>query len=314
MRSFIIFILAAVTALVLCAGTLQATTFKFVDAPPQQQEEMRLVLDVASLKLEKFFEIKLPDTITVAVVNTLEQFDSLAGGTLPEWGAGAAIPQRQLIILRNPMMDRYPGDMANLLQHELAHIAIYYRVRGKPFPRFLNEGFAVWFSGEWSFSNVITIAKAQSFGNLLPLRAIDNVNSYHQAQAGIAYAESYLVVSYIFDRYGELGFLDLLDEFAKGASMTVAFHSALDISFWRFESDYFKFLGSKYTLFSILSDMSALWIILALIVIVGYVLIRRRKKTAIDRWREQEQYESTDFDWSGSDDEPWKDKDDSIRL
>ncbi len=305
------------TSLLILAGlaaTAQATTFRFINAQANNQQEMRLVLDVATLKLEQFLEVTLPDTIVVAVVHTQEQFDSLAGGMLPEWGAGAAIPQRNLIILREPMMDQYPGNLANLLQHELAHIALYYKTDGRPFPRFLNEGFAVWFAGEWSFSNVTTVAKAQIMGSLLPLRDIDDVNSYHQAQANIAYSQSYLVVYYIFDRYGELAFLDLLNEFAHGSNMSEAFHAALGISFWRFETEYRAFLEKNYTLASILSDMSALWIILAIIVIVGYVLVRRRRKTAIDRWREQEQYESTDLDWSGSDDEPWKDQDDSIRL
>lgn len=302
------------TLFLLAAQPLTATSFKFLYTPENQQEEMRLALDVASLKLEEFFSIKLPDTISVAAVNTQEQFDSLAGGTLPEWGAAAAIPHRNLIILREPMMDRYPGNMANLLQHELAHIAIHYRTKGMPFPRFLNEGFSVWFAGEWSFSNITSVAAAQITGSVLPLRDIDNVNSYHQAEANLAYSQSYLVVYYIFEQYGELAFLDLLDEFANGSNMSEAFHASFGISFWRFEAGYRRFLQENYTLFSILSDASGLWIILALVVIIGYVLVRRRRKKAIDRWREQEKYESTDFDWSGSDDEPWKDKDDSIRL
>jgi hypothetical protein len=314
MRSYYSIILTSFVALLLAAAPSRTATFTFQNTPPNQQEDMRLVLDVASLRLEKFLEITLPDTIWVAVVMTQAQFDSLAGGTLPEWGAGAAIPHRDLIILREPMMDRYPGTMANLLQHELAHIALYHRTRGKPFPRFLNEGFAAWFAGEWSFSNITTVAAAQITGSITPLRDIDDVNSFHQAQANLAYAQSYLVVYYIFEQYGELAFLDLLDEFARGSNMSEAFHATFGISFWRFEADYRRFLQENYTLFSILSDMGALWIILALVVIVGYVVIRRRRKNALDRWREQERYESTDFDWSGSDDEPWKDQDDSIRF
>ena len=50
-----------------------------------------------------------------------------------------------------------------------------------------------------------------------------------------------------------------------------------------------------------------LWVILAIMVIVGYLLVRGRKKAAsIDRWREEERLESTDFDYTGSDDEPGK--------
>lgn len=276
---------------------------------------MRLVLEVAALRLSKMLDLTFVDTIDIAIVQGQEEFDSLAGGRIPEWGAGAAIPSRNLIILREPMMDRYPGNTADLLQHELAHIALSRRVRGAHLPRFIDEGFASWFAGEWTFAQVTTVAAAQITKSLLPLRDIDDVNRFRQGQANLAYAQSYLVVNYIFTKYGELAFLELLDALTSGQNMSEAFHATFDISFWRFEADYRKFLSDNYTLFAILADMSGLWIILALIVVFGWILIRKRKKDAIDRWKEEEKYQSTDFDYSGSDDEPWKNsEEDSTRY
>jgi hypothetical protein len=177
-------------------------------------------------------------------------------------------------------------------------------------PRFIDEGFASWFAGEWTFSNVTTVAAAQITKSIMPLKEIDDVNSFHQGKANLAYSQSYLVVFYIYQKYGELGFLDLLEEFHKGKGLNEAFHNGLDISFWMFEVDYRKFLSEKYTLLSILSDSMGLWIVLAIVVVIGFVLIKRRRKHAIDRWREEERFESTDFDYDGSDDEPWKDPED----
>ncbi len=273
------------------------------------------MLEVAALRLSKMLDLTFVDTIDIAIVQGQEEFDSLAGGRIPEWGAGAAIPSRNLIILREPMMDRYPGNTADLLQHELAHIALSRRVRGAHLPRFIDEGFASWFAGEWTFAQVTTVAAAQITKSLLPLRDIDDVNRFRQGQANLAYAQSYLVVNYIFTKYGELAFLELLDALTSGQNMSEAFHATFDISFWRFEADYRKFLSDNYTLFAILADMSGLWIILALIVVFGWILIRKRKKDAIDRWKEEEKYQSTDFDYSGSDDEPWKNsEEDSTRY
>lgn len=303
-----------VLVLALC-NSAQTATFRFLQPNEVQDKEMRLVLEVAALRLGKLLGITFADTIDIAIVHGQEQFDSLAGGKIPEWGAGAAIPARNLIILREPMMNRYPGNTADLLQHELAHIALSRRVNAAHLPRFIDEGFASWFAGEWTFSQVTTVAAAQITNSLLPLRDIDNVNHYHQGEANLAYAQSYLVVSYIFKRYGELGFLDLLDAFTAGQNMSEAFHATFDVSFWRFEAEYRKFLSDNYTLFAILADMSGLWIILALVVVFGWILIRRRKKDVIDRWTEAEKYQSTDFDYSGSDDEPWKDpEEDSTRF
>lgn len=290
---------------------LTASQFRFITGAPPKLDEMRQVLEVASLRLTRLLEVRLPDTVQIAIVQTQEQFDSLAGGRLPEWGAGAAIPSRSLIILREPMMDRYPGTMSDLLQHELAHIAMHLRVSRGHVPRFIDEGFASWFAGEWTFSHVTTVAAAQITNSLLPLRDIDDVNDFHQAEANLAYAQSYLVVQFLFDRYGELAFLDLLDAFNGGSNLSEAFYKVLGISFYTFEALYRKFLSDNYTLLAILSDMSGLWIILAIVVFVGWLLIRRKKKHVYDRWKEEEKFQSTDFDYSGSDDEPWKsDQDD----
>ncbi len=308
-------IVVTITVLVAAVVSLQAATFQFTPANETQDREMRLVLEVAALRLGRLLSIPFSDTIDIVIVQTQEQFDSLAGGKIPEWGAGAAIPSRNLIILRQPMMNRYPGNTADLLQHELAHIALSRRVQTARLPRFIDEGFASWFAGEWAFAQVSTIASAQITKSILPLRDIDDVNRFHQGEASLAYAQSYLVVNFIFTRYGELAFLDLLDAFASGQNMSEAFHSTLGVSFWRFEADYRKFLSDNYTLFAILSDMTGLWVFLALIVIFGWIIIRKRKKDAIDRWKEEEKFQSTDFDYSGSDDEPWKDsEEDSTRY
>lgn len=309
-------VISLLIAIVLTAAiSLQAATFRFTPAIDSQDKEMRLVLEVAALRLAKMLGISFNDTIDIAIVQSQEEFDALAGGKIPEWGAGAAIPSRNLIILRQPMMNRYPGNTADLLQHELAHIALSRKVNTARLPRFIDEGFASWFAGEWTFAHVTTVASAQITKSILPLRDIDDVNRFHQGEANLAYAQSYLVVNFIFTRYGELAFLDLLDAFSAGQNMSEAFHNTFGVSFWRFESDYRKFLSDNYTLFAIISDMSGLWIILALIVVFGWIVIRKRKKTAIDRWKEEEKYQSTDFDYSGSDDEPWKDsEEDSTRY
>jgi hypothetical protein len=283
-----------------------ATHFRFVNGDQRQNNQMRLILNVASLRLMKLLDVKLPDTLTVAIVETQQQFDSLAGGRIPDWGAGAAVPARDLILLRRPMMNQYPGSLSDLLEHELAHIALHTRVNGKYVPRFIDEGFASWFAGEWTFTNVTTVASAQLTRSLLPLQKIDDVNSFHQAQANLAYSQSYLVVFYIYQRFGELGFLDLLDAYASGKQDSDAFRNALGVSFWDFELDYRQFLANNYTVFTILSDTMGFWIILAVVVVIGYLMVRKRKKDVLDRWKEEEKYESTDFDYTGSDDEPWK--------
>jgi hypothetical protein len=296
--------LRLLTALLLLTSSGFGAAFQFINASPQQTEEMRQTLEEASLRLARLLEVNLPETVKVVLVQTQDQFDSVSSGRLPEWGAAAAIPARDLIILRIPTLDQYPGSQANLLQHELAHIALHRRVNGRYLPRFLDEGFASWFAGEWHLNNVITIAGAQLTGSLLPLRRIDEVNAFHYGEANLAYSQSYLVVLYLFERFGEVGWLELLDAFAEGQSLNQSFRTALRLSFWEFESGYRGFLSDNYTIFAILSNTMGLWIVLAIVVVAGFILMKKRKKDAIDRWKEEEKLQSTDFDYDGSD-SPW---------
>lgn len=307
-KRFLSVILVAFFVLAFDASAVQ---FRFVGGDTRLNDQIRQVLDVAALRLVKLLDVRFPDTLEIAIVETQAKFDSLAGGRMPDWGAGAAVPARDLILLRRPMMNQYPGSMSDLLEHELAHIALHRRVNGKYIPRFIDEGFASWFSGEWTFTNVTTVASAQLTKSILPLKKIDDVNSFRQAQASLAYSQSYLVVFFLYKRFGELAFLDLLDAFASGKQVSDAFRSALGISFVDFELDYRQFLADNYTIFTILSDTMGFWIALAIVMVIGYLLVRKRKKDALDRWKEEEKYESTDFDYTGTDDEPWKDPSDN---
>lgn len=295
--------LTIILLLLLCAGAL-ATDFMLVNVAPADQAHMRRVLNQAATRLERLLEVDLPPEITLVLIQTQEQYDSVAGGEMPEWGAAAAIPRRNLIVIRAPLMDNYPGNRENLLQHELAHIALQHRVRFNRLPRFVEEGFAAWFAGEWGLNNLYAVAGAQFTNSLLPLRQIDDVNSFKHPEARLAYSQSYLVVHFIFERFGEVGWLEYLDYVAQGASFEECWRSAFHLAFWEFEVEYKKFLSDNYSITAILSNMTGLWIILAIVVIAGFIMIKRRKQSVIDRWKEEEKYQSTDFDYD-QDDSPW---------
>jgi hypothetical protein len=294
------------TALVLAAlcCSLSATQFEFVNTSGPRAEQMRAVLQNAAARLEKLLEVDLPPRIEVVIVQTGAEFDSVARGQLPEWGAAAAVPHRDLIILREPMLDNYPGNRANLLEHELAHIALHYKIKFHRLPRFLDEGFAAWFAGEWRFSNLYAVLGAQLTKSLIPLRQIDGVTSFNHPQATLAYSQSYLVILYLFNEHGEFAWVEFLEHVAAGRSFDDAWRRTFRAPFWEFEAGYRKFLSENYSAVAILSDMTALWIILAIIVIAGFIVIKRRKKHMVERWKEEEKYQSTDFDYD-QDDSPW---------
>jgi LPXTG-motif cell wall-anchored protein len=140
-------------------------------------------------------------------------------------------------------------------------------------------------------------------GKLFPLRSIDRVNFFNASQAQIAYAESYQALKYFRASYGKSSFVILLDQLKDGVALDVAMYNAIGADFDTFESEYIKYIGQHYGWLMIFTDMTFIWIGLALLIVVGYLLKKKRGQDTIKRWEEEEKYESTDFDYEEGD--PW---------
>jgi LPXTG-motif cell wall-anchored protein len=80
-----------------------------------------------------------------------------------------------------------------------------------------------------------------------------------------------------------------------------------------FEHEVHVYLVGRFNLIGLVSDTMYLWLGLAVVVIVGFILSLRRRKKYYERWAEDERLASTDFDYGDpdrpeeiDDDEPWR--------
>src|SRR5205809_486519 len=93
--------------------------------------------------------------IRLILAPTRARFDSLTRGRLPSWSEGAAFPDAGTVVLLSAgPPDRLPA----ALRHELAHLALRWRVR-RLLPPWFEEGYAAVASGEWARRDV-----AQRYG------------------------------------------------------------------------------------------------------------------------------------------------------
>src|SRR2546428_8048466 len=73
------------------------------------------------------------------------RFDSLTRGRLPRWSEGAAFPEAGTVVL----LSAAPADrLTAALRHELAHLALRWRVGRRP-PLWFEEGYAAVAAAEW---------------------------------------------------------------------------------------------------------------------------------------------------------------------
>jgi hypothetical protein len=250
----------------------------------------------------------------IYISDNLKQFKELVGTAFPDWGAAVAIPHRRLMAVKSPAHFPLGRSLREFLAHEYTHLALEDRLRHRPAPRWLDEGLAMYISSEWGWEQNLVMTRAVIFGSIIPLDEIEKLNQFSGGKAQIAYSESYLAVKYLLDNYGRESFYIFLDGIAERKSIDQALMAAIGSNYGGFEKEYFGYLQQRYTLMSFFVDTIYLWIVLALVVAVGFIFYLKRRRKYFSRWDDEDRYQSRDFDYGDPDnpeqveddeDKPW---------
>ncbi len=292
---------------------VQKGDFTYYFDHPHYLEPADSTLRATRARLQSLLLSDLSFPVDVYLAGSETAFDSLVGGRFPEWGAAAAIPFLKRIVIKSPGSFSLKRPLRELLSHEYAHLALAHRTSLHSPPRWFDEGFAMVVSMEWSWTENLAMNLAAVTGDFVSLREIDRVNRFGRAKARLAYAESYLAVKYLFDTYGTEAVNLFLDEIARGSSMDRALMTATGSNYADFEREMRIYLQGRFNLVGLLADTMYLWLGLAVIVIIGFVLTVLRRKRYYRKWEEEEKLSSTDFDYGDpdrperiDDDEPWR--------
>jgi hypothetical protein len=251
----------------------------------------------------------------IYIVGDQDYFQQLIGGSFPDWGAAAALPSLKRIVIKSPDRFNLGRPLPELLSHEYAHLAVAGRVGLSSAPRWFDEGMAMMVSMEWNWSDNLAMSNAAVFGHFIPLREIDLVNRFPEGKAHLAYAESYLALTYLVKQYGVISLNLFLDEIAKGHSVDSALMAATGSDRNGFEQEFRTYLDSRFNFTSLLMDTIYFWMALALVLVVGTVIRYRKRRKYYREWQEDQKFQSTDFDYGDprhpektddDDDEPWR--------
>ena len=282
---------------------------------PEYVEIADNVLDGARNRLTQLFGDTLDYRPSIYIVDDLNQFNELIGGRFPDWGAAAAFPERKLIAIKSPQRFNINRSLEELLAHEYAHLVTAHSVGLYSPPRWFDEGVSMYVSMEWSWSDNLAMSKAAVFGQIIDLGEIDNVNRFGEGKAHVAYAESYLAIRYLIDTYGVESVGRLVNELAKGASVSQALLTVTGATEKEFEGDFRLHLNRRFNVVSLFMDTIFFWLGLSLLVVIGGWLKFRKRRRYYREWEKREELESTDFDYGDPDnpeqtdddgDEPWR--------
>ncbi len=220
----------------------------------------------------------LPDRpIRLILAPTRATFDSLTRGRLPSWSEGAAFPDRGAVVL---LSDRPTVRLFVALRHELAHLALRWRVR-RSLPLWFEEGYAAVAAGEWDRLDALRLDWQVARGVRMDLDELDRALRGDRADAGAAYALATTAVL-LLDRWGgggANGLSRLVDRLAAEPTFDAALRATYHVTEGDFESRWQRDVAARYGWLGWAEAAGAFWAVVG-VALAWLVWLRRRRDRA----------------------------------
>lgn len=165
-----------------------------------------------------------------------------------DWVGGQAFPSLGVTAQIVPTTTRQ-GWIENVIPHEIAHLFFYQIINTdtNSWPSWLNEGFAQYYEFSSNDAALERVTQAAQNGDLLPLVLISGSFGSDPERAYLAYDESYSVVVYITESWGNDGIQNLVSSFQKGKAYREAIEDAFGITWEEFEAGWITWMGVPAT-------------------------------------------------------------------
>ena len=227
------------------------------------------------------------DTIQILICPDRRFFNQITFGTLPKWIEGLADVHSNTMIIKSPRWDRTAHDFSRTLIHELTHLLFHQAVNGKPIPRWLDEGIAIFYSKEKEWATATQISKALLTRSIIPLNDIDKVLNFHREKAKLAYQESYTAVQYMLEMYDIYAIQGIIDGIRTGKNWDEIFINSTGSSFQVFEKEWYNHINEKYKWYFLSEFDSFIWIIILSLFIAVFVILKFRNRRTIKEWGDE---------------------------
>ncbi len=240
-----------------------------------------------------------PTGLSVYVAPDQSSFDALTGGSVPEWGAGVAIPSQNRIVMPGFGPQRTRGwSEARVLRHEWAHLGLHQFLEGLRIPQWFDEGYAEWASGGWSASEGWRLRVAFALGQAPELDSLALSWPRDRASADLAYLLSATAVEYLIEESGQRGLRIFLERWREEGNFDTALRGVYGLTLGQFEEDWKGYVRKRYGWLFVLSHSSVFWLTLAVALLLMARTRRGRNREAMARLRAGEPPDQPDY-WTG---------------
>ena len=213
--------------------------------------------------------------IRLILAATRERFDSVTRSRLPGWSEGAAFPDRATVVL---LSAGSPDRLTVVLRHELAHVALRWRVR-RSLPLWFEEGYAAVAAGEWDRLDALRLNWQVARGARYDLDEVDRSLRGDRPDATTAYALATTAVLLLQRWGGPAGLGPLIERLARHPTFDAALRDTYHLTEGDFEERWQRDVDARYGWLGWASAVGLFWAVLAC-VFVWLVWARRRRDRA----------------------------------
>jgi hypothetical protein len=265
--------------------------------PPGLRERVQPLIDTAGQtrdELSARLGQHVLDRVIVYLARTPGEMASLApeGAPFPKYASGVAYPEIGLVLITlSPVHPNDRHELGEVFRHELAHLALDEAVRSAPVPRWFNEGFAVFASGESSFPRLSTLWMATLGDDLLKLSDLERTFPADENTTLIAYAEAADIVRFLVRRQDRHRFSRMIEMLRGGRPFAVALEDAYGIEPSQLEYEWREDVAKRYTFWPVLFSSSVVWFGALALFVWAYRRRRRHHYRTLRRWEREEALE-----------------------
>ena len=224
---------------------------------------------------------------------TLASEDDPPASAWPRWIVGVAEPPADILVF--PVRTtRYPYDsLESVLRHEVAHLALTQRARGRPLPRWFHEGVAVSIEAGFGFGD-----EARLFTSMVSRPGIGDVGrlfaSGTEADSSRAYLLATALVVDVRRRHGP----EVVGAIADGVGQDLSFDQAFAKATGETVAEATAAAWAGYLRWTrwilALDRLVSTWTLVLVVAAVAFVVQRRRRARRRKQWEDEAAADASD--------------------
>ncbi len=228
--------------------------------------------------------------ITLFLVNNIDSLINITGNKIPEWAAGVTLTNKNIIVMKTPdFLKSTLRQYKTTLIHEMVHCIQGQVVPLNLTPAWFNEGLAEYISEEYDLHKKVILSRAIIKNRIIPLQEVTDLINFSHVKARLAYAESSSVIEFLIYKFGLEVIHEILNTMKEGTYFAKSLSIHTDIDFCDFPYFWKKYISQRYKWVFMLDIQNILWLIMPIMVIIGFLIKKYRNRKVLKEWEILEQ-------------------------